>query len=112
MEVHFTPDQEAQLSQIASHAGTDAEHLVAEHLVKDARLRLLEQNAKFRAGVQKGIEQADRREFIEEAEMEAASTGCLTPDAYPLDASRRSELESHSRLSEGTRATPCAAHGD
>jgi len=37
MEVHFTPEQEAQLAQIASKAGTDA-----ERLVKDAALRLLE----------------------------------------------------------------------
>jgi hypothetical protein len=28
MEVHFTPEQEAQLSEIASQAGIDAEHLV------------------------------------------------------------------------------------
>ena len=46
MEVHFTPEQEAQLSQIASHAGTDT-----EHLVKDAALRLVEENARFRAAV-------------------------------------------------------------
>ena len=37
MEVHFTPDQEAQLAQIAAKAGTDA-----ERLVKGAALRLLE----------------------------------------------------------------------
>jgi hypothetical protein len=37
MEVHFTPEQEAQLAQIATKAGTNA-----EHLVKDAALRLLE----------------------------------------------------------------------
>ena len=36
MEVHFTPEQEAQLTQIATKAGTDP-----EHLVKDAALRLL-----------------------------------------------------------------------
>ena len=36
MEVHFTPEQEAQLAQIATKAGTDA-----ERLVKDAVLRLL-----------------------------------------------------------------------
>jgi hypothetical protein len=36
MEVHFTPEQEAQLAQIAAKAGTDP-----EHLVKDAVLRLL-----------------------------------------------------------------------
>ena len=66
MEVHFTPEQEAQLSQIASHAGTDT-----ERLVKDAVLRLLEQDARFRAGVREGIAQADRGEFIEEEEMDA-----------------------------------------
>jgi len=66
MEVHFTPEQEAQLSQIASHAGTDA-----EHLVKDGAMRLLERDRNFRVAVQKGIEQADRGEFIEEEEMEA-----------------------------------------
>jgi predicted transcriptional regulator len=66
MEVHFTPEQEAQLSQIASHAGTDT-----ERLVKDAVLRLLEQDARFRAAVREGIAQADRWEFIEEEEMDA-----------------------------------------
>jgi hypothetical protein len=35
MEVHFTPEQEAQSSQIPSHAGKDT-----ERLVKDAALRL------------------------------------------------------------------------
>jgi predicted transcriptional regulator len=66
MEVHFTPEQEAQLSQIASHAGTDT-----ERLVKDAVVRLLEQDARFRAAVREGIAQADRGEFIEEEEMDA-----------------------------------------
>ena len=66
MEVHFTPEQEAELSQIASRAGTDT-----ERLVKDAALRLLEQDARFRAAVREGIAQADRGEFIEEEEMEA-----------------------------------------
>jgi len=39
--------------------------------VKDAALRLLEDDARFRAGVRKGIEQADRGQFIEEEEMDA-----------------------------------------
>jgi hypothetical protein len=42
MEVHFTPEQEAQLAQIATKAGTDA-----EHLVKDVVLRLLDDEARF-----------------------------------------------------------------
>ena len=37
IEVHFTPEQEAQLARIASTSGTDP-----EGLVKDAVLRLLE----------------------------------------------------------------------
>ena len=66
MEVHFTPEQETQLSQIAMRAGTDA-----ERLVKGAALRLLHEEARFRAAVQEGIAQADRGEFIEEEEMDA-----------------------------------------
>ena len=65
MEVHFTPDQEAQLSQIAAHTGT-----VAADLVKDAALRLLEEDSRFRGAVRKGIEHASRGEFIEEDEMD------------------------------------------
>jgi predicted transcriptional regulator len=66
MELHFTPEQEAQLAQIAAKEGTDA-----ERLVKDAALRLLEEDAHFRATVREGIAQADRGEFIEEKEMDA-----------------------------------------
>ena len=65
MEVHFTPEQEARISQVANDAGTDA-----EQLVKEAAMRLVE-DLRFRAAVRKGIEQADRGEFIEEAEMDA-----------------------------------------
>ena len=66
MELHFTPEQEAQLEQIATKEGTDP-----ERLVKDAALRLLEEDARFRAAVREGIAQADRGEFIEEKEMDA-----------------------------------------
>jgi predicted transcriptional regulator len=66
MEVHFTPEQEAQLAQIAATAGTEP-----EHLVQDAALRLLQEDARFRAAVREGIAQADRGEFIEEEEMDA-----------------------------------------
>jgi hypothetical protein len=30
MEVDFTPEQEAQLSRIATHSGMDAEHFVKD----------------------------------------------------------------------------------
>ena len=65
MEVRFTTEQEAQLAQIASRSGTDP-----ERLVKDAALRLLEEEARFRAAVREGIAQADRGEFITEEEMD------------------------------------------
>jgi len=84
MEVHFTPEQEVQLSQIAAHYGT-----VAADLVKDAALRLLEEDGRFRAALRKGIEQANRREFIEEEEMEVRMSGCSSPDAHPLDSGCR-----------------------
>jgi predicted transcriptional regulator len=66
MEVDFTPDQQAELSRVAFHSGKRA-----EQLVKDAALRILESDARFRAGVRKGIEAAERGEFIEEEEMDA-----------------------------------------
>lgn len=64
MEVHFTPEQEAQLSKIATHAGTDT-----ERLVKDAALRLVEEDTAFRAAVRRGIEQAERGQLIEHEEV-------------------------------------------
>jgi predicted transcriptional regulator len=66
MDVHFTPEQESQLAQIATMAGIDP-----ERLVKDAALRLLQEDARFRAAVREGTAQADQAEFIEEEEMDA-----------------------------------------
>jgi predicted transcriptional regulator len=65
MEVRFTPEEEARLARIATREGVDP-----AELVKDAALRLLEEDTRFRAGVRKGIQQADRGEFIEEEEMD------------------------------------------
>ncbi|MGH9493960.1 MAG: hypothetical protein ACRD3B_03100 [Candidatus Sulfotelmatobacter sp.] len=74
MEVHFTPEQEALLSQVASHKGTEP-----EQLVNDAALRLLERDARFRDKVREGMQQADRGELIEEEEMEARIARMLEP---------------------------------
>lgn len=65
MEIHFTPEQEARLAQIATTAGTDT-----ERLVKEAALRLLEEDARFRAAVREGVAQADQGKLIEEREMD------------------------------------------
>ena len=64
MEIHLTPQQEVQLSQMAGYAGTNA-----EELVKEAALRLLEQDAEFRAGVRRGMEQAERGELIDHEDV-------------------------------------------
>ncbi len=74
MEVHFTPEQEARLARIATREGIDR-----EELVKDAALKLLEEDTSFRAGVRKGIEQAERGELIEEEEMDARVKRMLQP---------------------------------
>jgi predicted transcriptional regulator len=42
-----------------------------ERLLIDAALRLIDEDARYRAAVREGIAQADRGEFIEEDEMDA-----------------------------------------
>ena len=64
MEVHFSPDVETRLQQVASANGKDA-----EQLVKDTVARMLENQARFIAGVQRGIQQADRGELVEHKDM-------------------------------------------
>jgi predicted transcriptional regulator len=66
IEVHFTPEQQAQLAQIATRAGT-----VPERLVTNVVARYLDEEARFLAAVEKGIAAAERGEFIEEEEMDA-----------------------------------------
>ena len=65
MELHFTPEQEAILAEVASTEGTEP-----EAFVKSAALRLIE-DARFRAAVREGIAQADRGEFVNEKEVDA-----------------------------------------
>jgi predicted transcriptional regulator len=64
MEVHFSPDVETRLQQVASANGKDA-----EQLVKDTVARMLENQARFIAGVQKGVQQADRGELVEHQDV-------------------------------------------
>jgi predicted transcriptional regulator len=66
MEIEMTPEQEAQLAQIAAHLHKDPQQLVI-----DAALRLIDEDDRFRAGVRKGIEEADRGDFIDQPEMDA-----------------------------------------
>jgi predicted transcriptional regulator len=64
MEVGFTPEQEAQLTQLASTSGTNA-----EELVRNAAQRLLRENERYRAAVREGIAAADRGEFVEDDDV-------------------------------------------
>lgn len=66
MEVHFTPEQQAQIAQVASKAGT-----VPERLVTNVVVRYLAEEARFLSAVEKGLAAAERGEFIEEEEMDA-----------------------------------------
>jgi hypothetical protein len=59
MEVQFTAEQEAKLAQLATKAGTDA-----VHLVKDAALRLLEEDARFVEAVKRGEDALSRGEYL------------------------------------------------
>ena len=61
MQLNFTPEQEAQLSQIAIREGRNA-----EELAKDVLLRVIEENERYRAAVREGIAAADRGEFVED----------------------------------------------
>jgi predicted transcriptional regulator len=73
MEVQFTTEQEVRLGQIAGVEG-----IAPARLVQKAALLLIEDDERFRAGVRKGIEQADQGLFIEEAEMDARISRMLS----------------------------------
>ncbi len=66
MEVRLTPEQQAQLAQIAARAGT-----VPERLATKVVARYLDEEARFLAAVQDGLAAAERGEFVEEHEMDA-----------------------------------------
>lgn len=64
MEVHFTPDTQTQLQQLAASEGKDAAQLVQETVT-----RMLQRRAQFLEGVEQGIAAADRGELIDHDEV-------------------------------------------
>lgn len=63
MEVHFTPEQEAEISRLARHAGVNNERFVQE-----AALRAVEEKQQWGLLVREGIEQAERGELVDDDE--------------------------------------------
>jgi predicted transcriptional regulator len=66
MEINLTPEEEAQLSQVASHEGKPVEQLLTE-----CAAYVLRQNDLFLKEVDEGIAAADRGDFLNEEEMDA-----------------------------------------
>lgn len=64
MEVHFAPETQAQLNQLATSQGKAAEQVVEETVA-----RVLGLQARFVEGVNRGIAAADRGELIDHAEV-------------------------------------------
>lgn len=62
--MHFSPEVETQLQQLALANGKDA-----EQLVRDTVARMLENHARFVAGVERGIAQADRGDVIDHKDV-------------------------------------------
>jgi predicted transcriptional regulator len=66
MEINLTPEQEAQLSQLASQEGKPVEQLLTE-----CAAFMLRENDRFLIEVEEGIAAADRGEFFSEQQMDA-----------------------------------------
>ena len=64
MEVHFSPDLQAKLAQLASQQGRDSEALVVE-----AVERMLDYDQWLMREVEKGISAADRGELVDHADI-------------------------------------------
>jgi predicted transcriptional regulator len=79
MEVHFTPEQQARLAQIATQAGSAAGSRRGDTATRRRGDRYLDEEARFLAAVEKGIAAAERGEFIEEEEMDARLEAMFKP---------------------------------
>ena len=64
MELPLTREQEEQLAEFARHEG-----MSAEELVRDLVERYIAEEVRFRAGVQAGLESAERGELLTSAEV-------------------------------------------
>jgi predicted transcriptional regulator len=65
MEVRLSPDLQAKLDRLALERGADTESLVV-----DAVERMVDYDEWFLREVEKGLDAADRGEFVEHADVE------------------------------------------
>jgi predicted transcriptional regulator len=63
MEIHLTPEQERELSQLAVRHGRDANSLAQE------AIRRLEEESRFIDAVRRGEEALDRGEYLTHEEV-------------------------------------------
>jgi len=97
MEVHFSPNVETPQQQVALASGKEA-----EQLVQDTITRMLENQSRFIAGVQRGIDQADRGEFVEHKDVVSVLIGCLDREAHSVgEQSRRRFAKSKHEIKPG-----------
>ena len=66
MEVHLTPEQEAELSELATRKGRNANELAQEVIGF-----YLEHEARFIEAVKRGLESLDRGEYVSHEEVGA-----------------------------------------
>jgi len=66
MEVHLTPEQEAELSELATRKGRNANELAQEVIGF-----YLEHEARFVVAVKRGLEVLDRGEYVAHEEVGA-----------------------------------------
>ena len=65
MVIELTPEQEALVLDTVRHEGKTVEQVVLETM-----LWLAETEKEDRAAIQRGLDQADRGEFVDEEEMD------------------------------------------
>lgn len=64
MELQFSAEQEAELTRMAHQSGKSADELAREVVA-----RYLAEEARFRAGVQAGLDAAERGDFVPTSEV-------------------------------------------
>lgn len=79
MEVHFSPDTQAKLNQLAAQS-----HRNPESLVQEAVERLIDYDAWFLREVEKGLAQIDAGELLEHEEVGRRLEKLIAEKRHPV----------------------------